>query len=62
MFEKSRIPKSIEDFFISIRQRRHIASWRENSTSSVMWQEKKTLDELRVHKYHEKMQDRFNIP
>ena len=36
-FEKSRIPKS--SLFISIRQRRHIASWKKHSTSSVWWQE-----------------------
>ena len=50
--EKLRIPKSIEDLFISIS---HIASWRENFTSSSRWQEGENSDELCVRKYHEKM-------
>ena len=38
-FRNQEFPKSIECFFISIRQRRHITGWRENSASSVRWQE-----------------------
>ena len=52
--EKSKISKSIEDLFISIRQKRYIASWRENSTFSARWKSE-TFDELRVHKCHEKI-------
>ena len=62
-FEKPRIPKSVEDLFISIRERRHIASWREKATSSVKWQEGENSWWASFYiNIMKKRQDRFNIP
>ena len=38
-WENQEFRNLLRTFFISIRQKRHIASWRENSTSSARWQE-----------------------
>ena len=53
-FEKSRIPKSIEDLFISIRYK-DILQAGEKILLRLLGKRKKSLDELPVHKYHEKM-------
>ena len=55
-FEKSIFPKCLEELFIAIiRQKRHIVSWRENSTFSAGGKREKTHDELCVHTQYEKM-------
>ena len=53
-FVKSRIPKSTEDLFISIRHK-DILQAGEKILLLLIGERKKNLDELPVHKYHEKM-------
>ena len=53
--KKWKIPKSIEDLLISIRQKRHFASGGKYSTSLLGGKREKTIDKFRVNKYHEKM-------
>ena len=63
-FEKSVISKCIEDLFIRISKKRYRKLkrkflWRETSSGEKLLllgdKREKILDELRVHKYHEKM-------
>ena len=61
IFGKSRIAKSIEDLFISIRQKKHIEAREKILLFLLGGKRGKILDEHRVHKYHEKMSDKRNI-
>ena len=60
IFGKSRIAKSIEDLFISIRQKKHIEAREKILLFLLGGKRGKILDEHRVHKYHEKMSDKRN--